>query len=157
MLSWQVLGSSGCTAKPLGRTSRHLASTSWCTGDAAASKFLLQVPAGAWCSPWQNGEKKVCVSVCACALQHLNNSCLGRFMAGLDCSCEHLPPCQLCYGDSKRQQREKSCWHGKERQPNCHSSVNMSQNMRHKDCLLQNRLAMKNKWKAGKDRPSFFY
>lgn len=150
MLSWQVLGSSGCTAEPLGRTSRHLASTSWCAGDDAAPKYPSQVPTGAWCSSQQNGEKNVCVSVCACALQHLNNSCLGRFMAGLGLLLWMSSPSQLCYGDSKHQQREKNCWHGKEWYPNSHSLVNMSQNMRHKGCLLQNRLPRFNNEEQGK-------
>lgn len=54
--------------------------------------------------------------------------------------------------EQRKQQREKSCWHGKERQPNSHSVLNISQNMRHKDCFLQNRLPRFDNEKQKKSR-----
>lgn len=97
------------------------------------------------------GGKGLCVCMCLCTAapqQQLPRKVHGR--AGI-AHVSVIPPASSAMGTAITS-RERKLLTWKKWQPNSHSLVNMSQNMRHKDRLLQNRLPRFNNEKQRKSR-----
>lgn len=121
--------------------------------------FQMPAPGLCWLllPPWQNGQKNMRVSVRACALQHLSDSCLGRFVPGLELLVwtSSFPPASSAMGtvNSNREREKPLVWVRVAAEFSL-LGEHESEPQHNKDCFLQNSLVSCDNEKQMKSKES---